>query len=74
MSLYKSSPMKIAPCEEGCPTCEFLNGSKSVGVMLKVIENLDHMLAEAEKLNWSLTSVLSAKVEGKDAATKEHEP
>lgn len=49
MTEYKSSVLKCNVEDHHCATCRFLNGSRATTDLLETIENLDKMLAIAEK-------------------------
>ena len=57
--VYKSSVLQCDMGECGCPVCEFLQGKYDLTTLLQVIEVLDVKLAESEKNERNLISVIS---------------
>ena len=52
MTAYQSTIMQHHGDDDtgACPVCAFLDGDRSPGVMLRVIDALDYILAENEKI------------------------
>ncbi len=59
MTDYQSSVLRCDPGDDDCPTCKFLAGNRSVGVLMAVIENLDHCLAKSETAFCALALTLA---------------